>query len=109
MLSTDCNVQPFFREEDGSLTDMVELESCVLLSSSVEENGNQDYSPEPCIISFKLEAPRDIVIANIVIVCEVRASCLILFEHHGSLFGKYSLCLGQDFYIDWSLLCKVKN
>lgn len=61
------------RNEDGSLTDMVELESCVHLTQPVEENGNQDTALQPCIMSLKLEAAvSPSVITNVVIISEAR-------------------------------------
>lgn len=60
------------RNEDGSLTDMVQLDSCILLSRPCEENGNQEISSQSCSISLRLESPFPSSIASLVVVCEAR-------------------------------------
>lgn len=71
------------RNKDGSLTDMVDLDSCVLLMRPEEENGNHDATGQPCSITLRLESSTLSMISHIVVVCEAR-----MIEVSGA-FGEY--------------------
>lgn len=79
------------RDEDGALTDMVELESCILLTQPLEENGNNDrVSPEPCSITLKLMSKSPSIIANLVVACEAK-----LIEVYGA-HNEYLMTVSAD-------------
>ena len=60
------------RNEEGTLTDMVDLDSCLLLTQPTEENGNQKFLPQSCSITLQLLSNSPIIINTIVVVCEAR-------------------------------------
>ncbi|XP_034244454.1 uncharacterized protein LOC117647067 [Thrips palmi] len=60
------------RNEDGSLTDMVQPDTCILLTRPCEENGNQETTSQSCSISLRLDPSSPFAIASLVIVCEAR-------------------------------------
>ncbi|KAK3925101.1 ATPase PAAT [Frankliniella fusca] len=80
--------------EDGALTDMVELESCVLLTQPEEENGNDknaDTSPRSCSVTLQLKSEVPSVISSVVIVCEAK-----LVEVYGA-HNEYLKTVSADF------------